>query len=73
MKMEPKGRIPPRATIIDGSINHFFSGMGRGTALTRHGKSGWPDKFRPNTVPTNVKGKIMKIQMQVMATYVKEN
>ena len=37
MKIEPNGRIPPRAMITDGSMNHFFSGIGRGTALMRHG------------------------------------
>ena len=33
MKMEPKGSTPPTATITQGSMNHFFSGIGLGTAL----------------------------------------
>jgi len=37
MKMDPNGNTPPKAIIMVGSINHFFSGMGLGTAFTRHG------------------------------------
>ena len=37
MKIDPKGKMPPNITMTKGSINHFFSGMGRGTAFTRHG------------------------------------
>ena len=37
IKMDPNGSTPPRATITGGSMNHFFSGIGRGTALTRQG------------------------------------
>lgn len=37
MKMLPNGSTPPRSTITAGSMNHFFSGIGRGTALMRHG------------------------------------
>ena len=33
MKMDPKGSTPPTATITQGSMNHFFSGIGLGTAL----------------------------------------
>lgn len=51
-----------------GSINHFFSGIGRGTALTLQGKSGCPAKFLPSTVPTNVSGKMTNIQIHVTAT-----
>ena len=36
IKIEPKGRMPPRATMTQGSMNHFFSGIGRGTALILH-------------------------------------
>jgi hypothetical protein len=68
MKIDPNGRTPPRSTITAGSMNHFFSGMGRGTAFTRHGQSLWPARFRPNTVPTSVKGKITNKHMQVTAT-----
>jgi hypothetical protein len=68
MKIEPKGNTPPRMTITAGSMNHFFSGIGRGTALIRQGKSGCPAKLRPSTVPTNVNGSITKMQMHVTAT-----
>ena len=37
MKIDPKGSMPPNITITRGSINHFFSGIGLGTAFTRHG------------------------------------
>lgn len=37
IKIEPKGRTPPSETIMAGSMYHFFSGIGRGTALTRQG------------------------------------
>ena len=37
IKMDPKGRIPPNITMTRGSINHFFSGIGLGTAFTRQG------------------------------------
>lgn len=66
--MDPNGKIPPNKIITAGSMNHFFSGMGRGTALTLHGKSGCPAKFLPSTVPTNVSGKMTNIHMQVTAT-----
>lgn len=33
IKMDPKGRMPPTATMTQGSMNHFFSGMGLGTAF----------------------------------------
>lgn len=49
-------------------IYHFFSGMGRGTVLTRHGALGWPYMFLPNTVPTRFNGKITNITIQAMAT-----
>jgi hypothetical protein len=37
IKIDPNGKIPLPNTMKDGSINHFFSGMGRGTAFVRHG------------------------------------
>jgi len=37
MKIDPKGSRPPRGMITHGSMNHFFSGMGLGTAFTRQG------------------------------------
>ena len=33
MKIDPKGRTPPTRTITQGSMNHFFSGIGLGTAF----------------------------------------
>lgn len=39
MKIDPKGNIPPSDIMTDGSMNHFFSGIGLGTALTLHGTS----------------------------------
>ena len=33
IKMDPNGRIPPTRTITQGSMNHFFSGIGLGTAF----------------------------------------
>lgn len=68
MKIEPKGRIPPSIMITKGSMNHFFSGIGRGTAFTLHGASGVPARFRPRIVPTNVNGSITNIQIHVTAT-----
>lgn len=69
MKMDPKGKMPPNIMIMSGSMNHFFSGMGRGTAFTLQGASGVPARFRPRTVPTKVSGSMTNIQMQVTATY----
>ena len=37
MKIEPNGSKPPNRVIINGSVYHFFSGIGLGTALMRHG------------------------------------
>lgn len=42
MKMDPKGRSPPRTEITSGVRYHFFAGMGRGMDLTRQGLSGAP-------------------------------
>jgi hypothetical protein len=70
MKIEPKGRIPPRIEIISGSMNQRFSGIGRGTALTRHGKFGAPEIFFPITVPTSVRGKITKPARAIRASIV---
>lgn len=47
---------------------HFFSGMGRGTAFTRQGKFGCPDKFLPRIVPTRFSGRMTKKQIQQTAT-----
>lgn len=70
MKIDPNGKIPPSIVITAGSMNHFFSGMGRGTALTRHGWSGCPLRLRPTMVPTSVNGRMTKMQMQVTANIV---
>lgn len=69
MKIEPNGRIPPSIMITRGSMNHFFSGIGLGTAFTRQGASGVPARFRPRIVPTKVNGKITNIQIHVTATW----
>lgn len=66
--MDPNGSTPPSVMMTRGSINHFFSGIGRGTALILQGKSGCPFKFLPRTVPTRVNGRMTKRQMQVTAT-----
>lgn len=71
MKIEPKGRIPPSIMITSGSMNHFFSGIGRGTAFTRHGASGVPARLRPRMVPTSVSGNITNMQIHVTATCVR--
>lgn len=47
---------------------HFFSGIGLGTALTRQGKFGWPDRFLPKMVPTRFRGRMTKKQIQQTAT-----
>lgn len=70
MKIDPKGKIPPKRIITSGSMNHFFSGIGLGTALIRHGLSGCPLRFRPTIVPTSVSGKITKMHIHVTASIV---
>ena len=54
----------------DGSMNHFFSGMGRGIGLTRHGTASMPATFRPITAPTSVSGRITNNQMAAMISMV---
>ena len=66
--MDPNGRIPPSKMITRGSMNHFFSGIGLGTAFTLQGASGVPARFLPRIVPTKVSGRITNIQMHVTAT-----
>lgn len=73
INIEPKGRIPPRMMMTIGFMNHFFSGIGLGTALILQGLFARPEIFLPNTVPTNVKGKIIKTQMLATANCVKRN
>lgn len=51
-----------------GNTYHFFSGIGRGTAFTRQGKFGWPDRFLPRIVPTRFSGRMTKKQIQQTAT-----
>jgi len=65
IKIEPNGSIPLASTIMDGSMNHFFSGIGRGTALVRHGWLVFPLIFRPKTVPIVVNGRIINKQIAV--------
>lgn len=69
MKIEPKGRRPPNKIIDKGSVYHFFSGIGRGTALIRHGKFGWPLIALPSSVPIKLHGKIMNIQIAIIANF----
>lgn len=59
IEIDPNGKIPPRKTIICGSIYHFFSGIGLGTGLTRQGSLVWPRVFLPTIDPIKVKGNIM--------------
>lgn len=54
--------------IFDRNAYHFFSGIGLGTAFTRQGKLGWPDRFLPRIVPTRFSGRMTKKQMQQTAT-----
>ena len=68
MKMDPKGSIPPSITITAGSINHFFSGIGLGTAFTLQGTLVCPAMLRPNTVPIIVKGSITNKQIDITAS-----
>lgn len=68
MKIEPNGSTPPSITITPGSMNHFFSGIGLGTALTLHGKLGCPASALPRMVPTRLSGKMTKIQIHDTAT-----
>jgi hypothetical protein len=65
IKIEPKGNIPLAKMITLGSMNHFFSGIGRGTAFVRQGLSATPLIFLPRTVPAAVNGKIMNRQIAV--------
>ena len=68
MKIDPKGRIPPRIEMTSGSINHLLFGIGLGTALTRQGVDVDPDKFLPKIVPIKLSGSITKSKMQTIAT-----
>lgn len=65
--MEPNGKRPPNRVITNGSVYHFFSGIGLGTALIRHGKFDCPLRARPNKVPIKLHGNIMNVQMARMA------
>jgi hypothetical protein len=65
INIDPKGNIPLANIITFGSINHFFSGIGLGTAFVRHGSLGSPLIFLPNTVPTAVNGKIINKHIAV--------
>jgi hypothetical protein len=54
MKIDPNGKTPPNATMTGISMNHFFSGIGLGTAFTRQGLSDCPLKLRPEKFPIPV-------------------
>jgi len=71
--MEPKGNRPPNRVITSGSVYHFFSGIGLGTALIRHGKFDCPFRARPNNVPIKLHGNIMNVQMARIANFEKKN
>ena len=43
--------------------HHFFSGMGRGTELTRQGTVGTPARLRPSTQPSSCSGKTISSTM----------
>ncbi|KAM0003159.1 hypothetical protein Hdeb2414_s0296g00859871 [Helianthus debilis subsp. tardiflorus] len=49
---------------------HFFSGIGRGIVITRHGLLGATLQFRSTTVPRRARGKDMKTQMTKTITIV---
>lgn len=70
MKMLPKGRRPPIKEITDGVRYHFFSGIGRGMVLTRHGLFGVPLQFLPTTVPRSARGNEIKAQITKITTIV---
>ena len=70
--MLPKGRIPPKITLTSGCKYHFFSGIDRGTGLTRQGLSARPFQFLPTIVPTIVSGSDIKTQINdIMILYIK--
>lgn len=68
--MLPNGSRPPIKEITDGVKYHFFTGIGRGMVLTRHGLFGAPLQFLPTTVPRRAKGKEMNAQMTKTTTIV---
>lgn len=68
--MLAKGRRPPTREITDGLRYHFFSGIGRGIFLTRHGLFGVPLQFLPTTVPRRDRGKEIKAQITRTTTIV---
>lgn len=70
IKMLPKGRRPPTIEITDGLRYHFFSWIGRGIVLTRHGLFGAPLQFLPTTVPRSVRGNEIKAQITKTTTIV---
>jgi len=73
MKIDPKGRTPPKHEITEGSMNHLLLGIGRGTAFTLHGGLEVPEMFLPRIVPTRLRGRITKNMRHSMAICVRIN
>ena len=71
MKIEPNGKSPPKKVITNGSVYHFFSGIGLGTALTRQGLLDDPLIALPNNVPIRLHGKMTNIVIATIANYLK--
>lgn len=69
MKIDPNGSKPPNKVITNGSVYHFFSGIGLGTALIRHGLFDWPLIALPSNVPIKLHGNMMNIQMAIIVNY----
>jgi hypothetical protein len=68
MKIDPKGSKPPNRIMDEGSVYHFFSGIGRGTAFMRHGKLDWPPMALPSKVPIKLHGKMINTQIAIIAS-----
>jgi hypothetical protein len=72
INIEPNGSKPPKSVITKGSVYHFFSGIGLGTAFIRHGWFGWPLIALPSRVPIKLQGNITKTQIATIASYKKK-
>nr|GMD02847.1 hypothetical protein Iba_chr06aCG3260 [Ipomoea batatas]GMD11313.1 hypothetical protein Iba_chr06fCG2520 [Ipomoea batatas] len=70
INMLPNGSKPPIMETTEGVKYHFFTGIGRGIVLTRHGLFGAPLQFLPMTVPSSARGKEMNPQMTKTTTIV---
>lgn len=69
MKIDPNGNRPPKSVMKSGSVYHFFSGIGLGTALTRHGWLDWPLMALPRRVPIKLHGNITNTVIATIASY----